>query len=124
MWLPVPRAMTARLCTIVLAGQAPVVLFGAFGARAVAGVSEPERSATYLWVGLVLAVACLVAAALARLRWGIALGWLVQLATLVSAIWVPAMGAVAVIFGGLWLLALVQGRRMDDLTRSYLLANG
>lgn len=124
MWLPVPRQMTARFAAIVLGGQAPVVLFGAFGARAVIGVTDPDRAAIYLWVGVLLAVACVVAAATVRRRLGILLGWLVQLATLASALWVPAMGVVALIFGGLWIVALVQGRKMDDLTRAHLLANG
>lgn len=123
MWLPVPRRMTARFCAIVLGGQAPVVLFGALGARAVAGVSDPERASIYLWVGLLLTVACVGAAALVRMRLGILLGWLVQLATLACAVWVPAMGLVALIFGGLWIAALVQGRKMDDLTHRYLLEN-
>ncbi len=122
--LPVPRKVTGRLTAIVLAGQAPVVLFGAFGARAIAGVREPERAATYLWVGLVLAVACVLAAALCRTRAGILLGWVVQVATLASAVIVPAMAVVALIFGALWITALVQGRRMDDLTRAYVDSQG
>ncbi|WP_245642757.1 DUF4233 domain-containing protein [Piscicoccus intestinalis] len=120
MLLPEPRKVTGRLCAAVLGGQAPVVILGAFAARGLAGVTEPERAATYLWVGLGLGAACIVAAALTRTRLGILLGWLVQLLTLASAVAVPAMLIVTAIFGSLWVVALVQGRRMDDLTHAYV----
>ena len=45
-----------------------------------------------------------------------------QLATLASAIVVRPMLLVALIFGGLWVVALVQGRKMDDLTERYAAA--
>lgn len=117
---PAPRKMTRRLCAVVLGGQAPVLLFGALGAWAIARVTDPDQASLYLWLGLGLAAACVVAAGVVRTRAGIAFGWLVQLATLASAIVVRPMLLVALIFGGLWVVALVQGRRMDDLTQRYV----
>ena len=121
--LPSPRRMTTRLCAIVLAGQAPIMLFAALGAWGVARVTDPGRASLYLWVGLGLMIGCVAAAALCRTRFGILLGWVVQLVTLAGALVVPAMFFVALICGGLWIVALVQGRRMDDLTRRHLLDN-
>ena len=120
MLLPEPRKVTGRLCAAVLGGQAPVVILGAFAAHGLADVTDPDRAATYLWVGLGLGAACVVAAALTRTRLGILLGWLVQLLTLASAVAVPAMLVVTAIFGSLWVVALVQGRKMDDLTHAYV----
>lgn len=117
--LPAPRRMTRRLCAVVLGGQAPVVVFGALGAWGLAGVSDPGRASLYLWSGLGLAVACVVAAGLTRMRLGIILGWLVQLSIAATAIVVRPMLVVAFIFGGLWIVALVQGRKMDDLSERY-----
>ena len=44
---------------------------------------------------------------------GITLGWLVQVLTWASALLVPAMVGVAVVFTLLWVVLLVQGRKVD-----------
>ena len=119
---PAPRKMTRRLCAVVLGGQAPVLVFGVLGAWAMARVTDPDQASLYLWLGIGLAAACVVAAGVVRTRAGIAFGWLVQLATLASVIVVRPMLLVALIFGGLWVVALVQGRKMDDLTERYAAA--
>jgi len=54
-----------------------------------------------------------------RRPWGITLGWVLQLATLLSAFVVPMMLVVGLIFGALWVTALVQGVKMDALTRAH-----
>lgn len=114
------RRMTRRLGAIVLGSQAPVVLFGAVGARALADVSGQGAATTYLWVGLGLALACVLVAGLLRSPVGVSLGWLVQLATLLCGFVVPVMVVIGLIFGGLWWLALQQGVRLDDMTEAYL----
>ncbi len=57
-----------------------------------------------------------MAAALTRRRAGILLGWVAQLATFAYALIVPMMVVVGLIFGGLWVVSIVQGRKMDRLT--------
>lgn len=116
---PAPRRMTRRLGTVVLAGQAPVLFLAALGAWALVRVGDPSLAARYFWVGSGLTVACVLAAGLVRTRAGIAFGWLVQLATLACALVLRPMIVVALIFGGLWMVALVQGRKMDDLSERY-----
>ncbi len=118
------RKMTRRLAAVVLGGQAPVVLFGAVGARALADASGSSRASTYLIVGLCLALACLLVAGLLRRPWGVTLGWGVQVATLLCGFVVPVMFVIGVIFGGLWWVALVQGARMDDLTEEWVRTHG
>jgi Protein of unknown function (DUF4233) len=57
-----------------------------------------------------------VTAGLLRVRIGYSIGWSVQVLLLASAIWVPAMLFLGLGFGALWVTALVQGQKADDLT--------
>jgi hypothetical protein len=107
-----PRSLRRSFAAMVLVGEVLVVGFAALAARA---LTDPPGRA----LGLVTASTVLLATvAAATLRYGVGylLGWLVQAALLVSAIWVPVMGALAVLFGGLWLAALVLGSRADAVT--------
>jgi len=106
---------TWRMGAAVLAGQSVAVFFGALVARALAVSQGSPSSVLYLTAGSVLAFLCVLAAALMRGPWGVSLGWLVQLATLLSALVVPAMLLVGVMFGALWVTSLVQGHRIDAL---------
>lgn len=107
---------TWRMLATVLAGQSIVVFFGALVARATAATgADVERAGTYLAVGTGLAVLCIVAAGTMRRPWGITLGWVVQAATLLAALVVPMMGIVGVVFLALWVVSLVQGRRVDAM---------
>lgn len=108
--------MTRRLTAVVLGSQAPVVVFAAVGARALAASADDPAAGTHLLLGCAIALLCVVAAALTRSRVGIALGWLAQLATLAYALVVPMMVVVTLIFGGLWIVSVVQGRKADALT--------
>ena len=120
----VPGKMTRRLAGVVIGSQGLAVFFGALVARAIAA-AKPAASAgegshtpgTFLLVGSLLAVLCILDAGLLRRPWGITLGWVLQVATLACAFIVPAMLLVGLLFGALWLTALVQGRRMDEHTR-------
>lgn len=108
---------TFRLLAVALFGQAIILSFFALVARgnAIAGGSAEDGS-RLLWSGLGLALLSLVAAGLTRRPFGITLGWLVQALTWASAILVPAMIGVALIFTGLWVLLLVQGLKADALS--------
>lgn len=105
---------TWRMLATVLAGESIVILFGALVARAIAASGpDASRSTAYLLVGFGLATLCIVAAGSLRRPWGAALGWAVQLLTLASALIVPMMLVVGLIFLGLWIVCLVQGPRID-----------
>lgn len=107
---------TFRLLAIALFGQAVILSFFALVARANAiADGRPDDGRTLLWVGLGLSALALVAAGTMRTPFGITLGWLVQLLTWLSAVVVPMMAAVGLVFTGLWLLLLVQGRSVDRL---------
>jgi len=63
--------------------------------------------------GLGLALLAVVAAGSLRYSWGYPLGWAVQVGAFALGFLTPAMFVVAVLFGGLWVLALVLGRRIE-----------
>ena len=108
--------LTFRLLAMTLVGQAVVLSFFALVARGLAiAEGRPTDGTRLLWVGLGLAVLSLVAGGLMRRPVGISLGWTVQALTWASALVVPAMVGVAVIFTAVWLLLLVQGLRADEL---------
>src|SRR5665647_1031626 len=113
----VPGKMTRRLAGVVIGTQGLAVFFGALVARALAAAKGLPTSSTFLLIGSLLSVLCILDAGLLRRPWGITLGWFLQLATLACAFIVPAMLAVGLLFGALWLLALVQGRAMDAHTK-------
>ena len=50
-----------------------------------------------------------------RRPYGVTLGWVVQALTWASAVLVPAMIGVALVFTALWVLLLVQGGKLDRL---------
>lgn len=104
---------TFRLLATVLAGQSIAVFFGALVARGLGAATGDSASTSYLWVGIGLAVLCLVAAGLMRSPIGVTLGWLVQIATFAGAFVVPMMIAVGVIFAALWVGLMLVGTRID-----------
>lgn len=106
---------TYRMLMTVLVGQSIAVFFGALVARGTAVAGADARATAYLWVGVGLAVLCVVAAGLMRTPYGVTLGWVVQVATFASAAVVPAMVGVGLIFLALWLGCLYQGPKAEAL---------
>lgn len=107
---------TFRMLAMALFGQSIILSFFALVARGNAIADDrPGDASTLLWVGLGLAALSLLVAGLMRRPYGVTLGWVVQALTWASALLVPAMVGVALIFSALWVLLLVQGRKVDDL---------
>lgn len=119
----VGERMTRRFAGIVVGSQTLVVFFGALVAYAIAKSQGNADHTAYLFVGIALALVCLVSAGNLRRPWGVTVGWVVQILTIASSVVVPMMLIVGVMFLALWILALAQGRKMDRLTRTYLREN-
>lgn len=113
----VPGKMTRRLLGVVIGTQGLAVFFGALVARALAATNGSHTSGSFLLAGSLLAVLCILDAGVLRRPWGITLGWVLQIATLACAFIVPVMLLVGLLFGALWVTALVQGRTMDEHAR-------
>ena len=107
---------TFRLLAMALFGQAIILSFFALVARGNAIADDrPDDGQQLLLVGLGLALLALVASGLMRRPFGVTLGWLVQALTWASAVLVPAMIGVAVVFTALWVLLLLQGSKIDRI---------
>lgn len=115
----VGERMTRRFAGMVVGSETLVVFLGALVAWAIAKAQHNTAHTSYLVVGLVLAILCVVAAGTLRRPWGVTLGWVVQIATVLAGAVLPVMFIVGLMFLALWVTALVQGRKMDALTTDY-----
>ncbi len=104
---------TWRMLAMVLGSQGVVILLGALVARGTALAEGADNAQTLLWLGVGLAVVAFVGAGLMRGPLGLPVGWVVQVLTWASAVVVPAMIGVGLVFTGLWVLCLVKGRQID-----------
>ena len=111
----VPRRLTRRLLATVIGSEACIILFGGLVAMAL-DKADGGSGSRWLVVGGVLALLCIVAAGTLRRPWGVTLGWLIHLATLAATLVVPMMFWVFLIFGALWVVSMVQGAKIDDLS--------
>jgi hypothetical protein len=101
--------MAAR---IVLVGELFVVLFAGLVAH---GLSDASGWAI-LWVCLAVVALCVAAmATLKRGRVGFVLGSVVQVALLAATYWIHLMAVVGIVFAALWTVALVQGKRAEEI---------
>lgn len=105
---------TWRMLATVLAAQSILLFFGALVARGLA-IADGRDGERILILGSGIAVLAIVAAGLMRGPLGLPLGWLVQAATWASALVVPAMVGVGIVFTSLWLYALVKGPRIEAM---------
>lgn len=103
--------MTRRLCAVVLIFEGFVVFFGALVASR---TSDDVSSGTALAVGGGLALGCVLATGLLRSPAGIPVGWVLQVVVLATAVVVPAMLFMGLVFGGLWIAALRIGRMVAE----------
>lgn len=122
----VPEKATRRLASIVLGGLSLALFFGGLAGRQLelSAGGDTQRANLLLIGGSVLAVLAIVAAGSMRRPWGLTLGWVVMGLTALSTLALTAMGIVTVIFGALWVLALVQGPSMEQMTRDWIAEHG
>ena len=70
-------------------------------------------TATALWIGLGLAVACLLLAGMLRKEWAYSLGWVIQGAAIGLGFVIPLMFVLGGIFALLWGSAYFLGRKIE-----------
>lgn len=93
----------------VLTFEAIILGLAVLVAVNVSGISWATATST----GIALIVLCFAAIAVITRPMGIVLGSLVQVAVIASGAVVPVMPLLGLIFGTLWILAVVLGRRVD-----------
>ncbi|WP_242497682.1 DUF4233 domain-containing protein [Microbacterium protaetiae] len=78
--------------------------------------------------GAIMAVLMLATCGVLRYRWGIVVGWALQVALALAAFLVPAILLVALVFGAMWGYATIKGASLDrrnaQLMREAESANG
>ena len=112
------RSLAAQLASVVLGFEAIIVFLGGlviFGLKVLpAGIPD--------WFGIVagavVAVVMIATTGFVDKPGGIATGWVLQVIVALSAILVPAMLLIALIFGGMWAYATIQGPRIEARTRA------
>jgi hypothetical protein len=104
-------AATKRLCTTVLIMET-VVIWLAIPVALAVDHARPQRVGV---AGVVLAVAAVVLAALARrrLRWVIVGGSVLQALVIAAGVIVPVMYFLGAIFAAFWIIGLRLGHRLD-----------
>ena len=101
--------MQRRLCAAILTMEAI-----AFGLVTPVLITVAEvATGTALWIGLGLAVGCLLTAGLLRARWAYAVGWALQVGALAVGLLVPAMFFLGGVFLALWATAYLLGAKIE-----------
>jgi hypothetical protein len=103
------RSAKRSLCATVLAAEAIIVGLTIPVMITISDVS----AATALWIGLGLAVGCLLTAGLLRSEWGYWLGHTLQLAAIALGVVVPLMFFLGPILALLWGTAFLVGRKIE-----------
>jgi hypothetical protein len=104
-----PRSVTESLLSIVLLLDAVLVFFvtlTVFGLKALP--AGPAFAG-----GAVFAVLLLATATVLRYRWGLWLGWALQVALLATGLLLPAMYVVAALFIAMWVYCYIRGTQID-----------
>jgi hypothetical protein len=101
--------MQRRLCAAILFIEA--IAFG-LSTPVLASLSDVS-TATALWVGLGLTVACLLVAGLLRFAWAYWVGWALQVAAIAVGFVVTTMFFLGAVFMALWATAYFLGRKIE-----------
>ncbi|MFT3889491.1 MAG: DUF4233 domain-containing protein [Arachnia sp.] len=99
---------SAAMSTLIF--QIVVIWLGYIGMIQIGAVDMGPGAA---WCG-VATVLCLVASGGLRKRWGYAVGWAAQAATVALGILTPWMYAMGLIFALIWVTCIVLGRRIEN----------
>jgi hypothetical protein len=112
-----PRAPRARrrrtvresICSIVLGFESVIMFLATLAVFGLKALPWPIA----LGGGAALCVLLLATIPLLNRPFGIALGWVLQAIILASALLVPLMLIVALLFGGMWVFAVIRGGMID-----------
>lgn len=107
------RGAAESLGAIVLGFESLIAFLAGlviYGLKALPAPIEPWWG---IVAGTVVAALMIATTRVLRHRWGIALGWALQVIVALGALLVPALALVAVIFGGMYGYATIKGAALD-----------
>lgn len=108
-----PRTLVQKLGAIVLGFEAVVVFLAGLTVYGLKALPEGVPDWWGIVGGAVLALAMVVLSGAIARPGAIPAGWALQAIVLASALLVPAIALVALIFGGMWGYATIVGARVD-----------
>ncbi len=98
------------LCSATLIGEFLVIGFAGLVA-----MKEPDLAMSTVWTVCGIAMFfCLALCAVVTRPGGVALGWALQIALIVSGLAVPLMYFLGVVFAALWWASVRYGRKVDE----------
>lgn len=86
-------------------------------------LAKDNHSATVLWLGATIAFFMIISAGLLKKKFGWILGTLLQIAMVAYGAFVPSLFIMGAIFMGLWIAAIVVGRK-GEAARAALISTG
>ena len=101
------RAASVRAFESINAFHGGLVIYG------LKALPEPIEPWWGIVAGTVVAVLMILTGRFVRYPWGIAFGWVLQVVVALGAFLVPALGLVAIIFGGMYAYATIKGAQLD-----------
>jgi hypothetical protein len=108
-----PRGAAESLGAVVLAFESVIVFLGGLVVYGLQALPDPIPAWWGIVGGAVLAILMVLTTRVLRYRWGIVLGWVLQLVVALGGFLVPALFLVALIFGGMWAYATIKGASLD-----------
>lgn len=112
------RTLTAQLAAIVLGFEAVIV---ALGGLVIWGLKVLPESVPNWWAlvgGAVVSIAMVLTAGYVHRQAGIVTGWVLQGIVAASAVLVPTLLVVALLFGAMYAYATIQGPRIEARGRT------
>lgn len=107
------RGAAESLGSVVLGFESIVVFLGGLTVYGLGVLPDGVPDWWGVVAGAVLAVAMIVTPGVLRHRWGIVLGWALQVILALGVFLVPALGIVALVFGGMYAYATIKGAALD-----------
>lgn len=107
------RTLPEKVGSIVLAFEAIVVFLAGLSIFGLKALPDGVPQWWGIVAGAVMAVLMILTSGLLRYRWGLALGWVLQVITALGAFFVPAILFVTLVFGGMWVYATIGGARIE-----------
>lgn len=107
------RGAAESLGQVVLASEALIMFLAGLVIYGLKALPAPIAPWWGIIVGIVLAILMLVVSGLTRYRWGIVLGWALQVVVALCAFLVPALLIVALIFGAMYGYGTIKGASLD-----------
>lgn len=107
------RSLAAKLGAVVLGFESIIVVLAGL---VIFGLGVLPESIPDWWAiiaGVVVAAAMALTTAVLERPWGVWFGWFLQALVAASALLVPGIWLVVLIFGGMWAYAMIMGPRLE-----------